>query len=251
MKIDFHTHLDWYENTPNLIEEIKKSNHFFISASVNYESYIKTKEIAKKTNLKTNKILPTFGIHPEKSNLFTDQEFKNLQNLEPFLKESKIIGEIGLDYYWVQNTNKKMQTKVFRFFLEHCHQYNKPCVIHTKGAENEVLEILKEYPNAKPIIHWFSGDEKTFLEYVKRDYFFTFGCGLKYSTENQKLLQKTPINRLLLETDNPTAEPWLGGNDFSINLINRIYCDCAKILNIELNDLENIIQKNAKEFLNF
>ena len=51
-----------------------------------------------------------------------------------------MIGEIGMDFYWAKNVSKSAQEKVFRYILEHCHNHKKFCLIHTKGAEKEILE---------------------------------------------------------------------------------------------------------------
>ena len=51
---------------------------------------------------------------------------------------------------------------------------------------------------------------------------------------------------ILAETDNSTAEPWLGGNDTSVNLIEKIYGDIAKILEMPVGELEKVIFENGK-----
>ena len=60
-----------------------------------------------------------------------------------------MIGEIGMDFYWAKNVSKSAQEKVFRYILEHCHNHKKFCLIHTKGAEKEILE--KKY---SPDVVW-------------------------------------------------------------------------------------------------
>ena len=65
----------------------------------------------------------------------------------------------------------------------------------------------------------------------------------------QYLLKITPENLILAETDNPTAEPWLGGSDISINLIKKVYQDLASILKIPVEKLEAIIFDNASNIL--
>ena len=76
-------------------------------------------------------------------------------------------------------------------------------------AEMQICNILTEYPNAKPIIHWYDGPEKVYKEFIKRGYMQTFGCETIRSKHIQSLLLETPHNLILAETDNPTAETWL------------------------------------------
>ena len=245
MIIDFHTHLDWYTNQEELFSELKNFSGVIVAASVDLESYKKNIQIQKKASRKDLLIIPTFGVHPE----FAEKYEQNLQFLDNALNQSKMIGEIGMDFYWATNVSKSAQEKVFRYILEHCHNHKKFCLIHTKGAEKEILEILNEYPKAKPIIHWYNGPKDIYLKFLERGYYQTFGCQTIRNEYLQELLKLTPPNLILAETDNPTAEPWLGGTDSSVNLIHRIYEDLAQILNTEKNELEKIIWKNASIIL--
>ena len=87
------------------------------------------------------------------------------------------------------------------------------------------------------------------MKFLERGYYQTFGCQTIRNEYLQELLKLTPSNLILAETDNPTAEPWLGGTDSSVKLIHRIYEDLAQILNTEKNELEKIIWKNASIIL--
>ena len=96
------------------------------------------------------------------------------------------------------------------------------------------------------MVQWSRRCIQTFLD---RGYFQTFGCETSKNPYLQHLLKITPKNLILAETDNPTAEPWLGGNDTSIILIEKIYENIAKILEIPLDELENVILENSKQIL--
>ena len=140
MIIDFHTHLDWYTNQEELFSELKNFSGVIVAASVDLESYEKNIQIQKKASRKDLLIIPTFGVHPE----FAEKYEQNLQVLDNALNQSKMIGEIGMDFYWATNVSKSAQEKVFRYILEHCHNHKKFCLIHTKGAEKEILEIIQK-----------------------------------------------------------------------------------------------------------
>ena len=245
MIIDFHTHLDWYQDKKKLYNEIINFSGIIVASSVDLESFEKNKQIAKFCNSNRMKVIPTFGVHPENAKKYEHQ----LEKLDNALNQSKIIGEIGMDFYWAKNVNKTSQEKVFRYILAHCNETEKYCVIHTKGAEKEIAQILSNYPKAKPIIHWYNGPEDVYKLFLDRGYFQTFGCETSKNPYLQHLLKITPKNLILAETDNPTAEPWLGGNDTSINLIEKIYENIAKILEIPLDELENVILENSKQIL--
>lgn len=243
MIVDFHTHLDCYKDSLSLEKQLSSFDGIIVSASMDESSYQKNlliAENAKKRGFKA-KIVPTFGIHPANA----EKECGNLSSCKNLLEKSKIIGEIGMDFCWHKDVPPLAQEKVFRFFLEHCDENQKYCVIHTKDAEEKICRILEDYKNAKPVIHWYDGPEEIFDEFVSRGYFETFGCETSRSEHIQKLLKKMPQNLILAETDNPDSEPWLGGSDNSVFLIKRIYSDIADTLALPLEKTAEIINRNA------
>ena len=94
-----------------------------------------------------------------------------------------------------------------------------------------------------------SPDLDVYKEFIKRGYMQTFGCETIRSKHIQSLLLETPHNLILAETDNPTAETWLGGTNNSVFLIEDIYQNIAKILNMHFEDCIEMINNNSKRVL--
>ncbi len=240
MYYDFHTHIHQYEdNDPDLLQ-IEQHQIISIASSMDIESYTKTKTIARGNRF----IVPTFGIHP-----FNADKGYVRQEIENLLDDSKIIGEIGLDYYWAKHICRKMQEELFEIFLEHCNSTNKYCIIHTKGAEKRVLDMLDNYPKAKPIIHWYHGPKKHYKRIIERNYKCTFGCELKYSRYIRKLVTYTPNELLLCETDNPESDTWLGGSRKDPLLIKDVLMEIAKAKKMDFEEVKTIINTNSKAIL--
>ena len=240
--VDFHTHLHQYNEEDRCLNQIKENNILTVACSMDIDSYLKTKKIKEKLN--TNLIIPTFGIHPSLANLPFDKD-----EALRYMDESPIIGEIGLDYLWAKDVDKEKQIEVFRLFLDYCNKTGKYCAIHTKDAEHDVLDILKEYPNAKPIIHWYDGPIDIFNEIIKRGYYCTFGVEVKYSSHVRKLLSLLPLDKLLIETDNPESEIWLGGKRRDPLLIKDVVRDIAKAMNKSEKEINEMVIKNSLKIL--
>ncbi|MCQ2576854.1 MAG: TatD family hydrolase [Treponema sp.] len=259
---DSHTHLDWYENQELLVQQLVDTGIYCLAASVDVESYEKNLKIAEKVNHLAGKklVIPIFGIHPckikdfleeihkqkgqSKLNFETDYLQKGQSKLLELMDTSPIIGEIGMDFCWYKDASPQQQEAVFRYFLNHCNKYKKYCVIHTKDAEQQIADILLDYPDAKPIIHWYDGPESIYREFIRRQYMTTFGCETSRSEHIQKLLKITPPELILCETDNPTGETWLGGKDNSPMLIKRVYEDTAKVLGMSQEAFTLQMKKN-------
>ena len=249
MLIDFHTHLDFYE-TKELQTQLAAFCGTIVAASVNEKSYLKNREIAGWDKKSSWQIIPTFGIHPNAADdnaaLLDDRQV--LEHFEKYLEESPLIGEIGMDFCW-SKCSPENQEKVFRWFLEYCNKSGKVCVIHTKDAEQKICDILSDYHKVRPVIHWYDGPENIYREFLRRGYMQTFGVETRRSAHIQKLLEQTPLELLLLETDNPDSEPWLGRSRNDVGLIERVYNEIAGILGMSRPAIEKIIEDNFNRIL--
>lgn len=242
MYCDFHTHLYLYSNIETIVREINDNNILTVASSIDVESYLRTLDIAKSSPL----IIPTFGIHPSKAHSYSTR----LSEIDDYLKRSPLIGEIGLDYLWVDPVNKPAQKKVFRYISEKAVELDKYIVIHTKDAEDDILEILGELNAKKVIIHWYSGPLDTFREYIKRGWYFTFGIELEYSPHIRSLAVITPKDRLLTETDNPVGVEWLTGRTGMPSDIAAVYRILADTIELKPEQLKTLIGKNMNRVLN-
>ena len=206
MFIDAHTHLDHFtlEEIDVIFSEIDSMPCQTWAVSMDLESWKKTQKLAAGRS----DILPTFGIHPWNAHLFA----KRLDELDDPVSQSKHIGEIGLDFHWVEEKDRwPLQEIVFDFFLQKAAEQNKIVNLHTKGAEPLVLEKLRKFNVEQVIIHWYSGDLDTYKAMVDFGCYFTFGVELPFNESIQACALHCPSDQLLTETDGPGALEWLNG----------------------------------------
>ncbi len=201
MFIDAHSHLDRYDlveevSLESALSEISQHKIFTISNSMDLPSYRRNVEIGEMSEL----VLPTFGVHPWNAPEYTDR----LEDLSRAIEQSPMLGEIGLDYYFVDDASQyPAQRKVFKFFLAAAKEQAKIVNIHTKGAESDVLHLLNFYGIEKVIVHWYSGPLDIFHELVARGTYFTIGVEVLHSEHIQTIAGELPSEQLLTETDNP------------------------------------------------
>lgn len=201
MLIDAHCHLDRYrENLAYALEQIKQHRILTISNSMDLPSYKQNVKIAETSDL----ILPVFGIHP-----WNAPEYVNcLEDLDWAISESPMIGEIGLDYYFVNEISRyDDQRKVFEHFLKAVNRQRKIVIVHTKGAESETFQLLEKYNTERVVIHWYSGPWHVLKAMVEHGFYFTIGVEVLFSQHIQDIAVYLPAELMLTETDNP------GGNE--------------------------------------
>lgn len=238
MYIDSHTHLDFFkENIEDAIREINDNKILTLANSMDIESYLRNKEYSKESEY----IKPSFGIHPWKA-----AEYKgNLEALIPYIEESKMIGEIGLDFLWVEDKSTfERQREIYNFILKESIKRNKIVSIHTKDAEEEIYKSLKKYNYNKAIIHWYSGNIETLDKFIELGCYFTISVDIGYSEKTKEVLDRVPIDKLLLETDGPTALEWVNGKYGYPSEIIKVYKKIAEIKGYKIQDLIKVVEKN-------
>lgn len=228
--IDMHIHLDDYT------KESLQSDTLYIHNSMDEHSYIRTLERFQSL---TN-VVVSFGIHPLNAyNSTIDRD-----HIIPLIESSPFIGEIGLDFHWIEDKKTyPKQLEVFKMMLEISRDYHKIPMIHTKGAEKEVLELLKEYGIRRSLIHWYSDPVDLIKKYLEIGAYFTIGPDIYTDTS---IFREIPLNRLFLETDNPTGTPWITGEERDIT---DLYNCFRELLDIDEKQLQRQLQKNYKEFI--
>ena len=147
-----------------------------------------------------------FGVHPHYIEDF------DLSALKHFLKLPRVVGlgEIGLDYSWKNNVNSRLQKDVFRQQLELALDKNLPICLHIREADEDGLEIMAKakVPKQHRIhLHCFNSSwqicQKWMGLYSNLKVGFTPLIMYENAHHVHEVVQKIPLNRVLLETDSP------------------------------------------------
>ena len=256
--IDTHAHLDFKQ-----FNEDRKdvTAHFFdnggqaiLNVGVDKKRIEKTLGIAESHS----GIFAIIGFHP------SECEKVELGEVEKYLKEkcqhSKVraIGEIGLDYFHVnQKDNKKLQKKLFIKQLEIARETNLPVVIHCRDAYDDLLTIISqgEFKQMNLVIHCFSGNLKEteqFLKFSNLKFSFTGNITfVKESDELLKVVDKIPLDRIMAETDCPFLAPVPNrGKRNEPAYVKFVIEKIAEVKELEFKEVEKQTDENARDFFN-
>ena len=207
--IETHCHLD-YLNKDELPNQLKKARDVgvkkFVTIAVSEENLTSTIELANNYH----DVWATQGIHPHSASDYTDDtEKKILTNLQ--CNKVVAIGEIGLDYYY-EHSERDMQKNVFEKQLNLASEVDLPVVIHTREADDDTIEILKNYSPAlkkKGVIHSFTSTMRLAEFCLSEGFKLGFnGIATFKSAENvREVIECTPLDQMVLETDSPYLTP--------------------------------------------
>ena len=187
------------------------------------------------------------GLHPEELDRHGPDALERLRVLAMHEK-CVAIGEIGLDYYW-DDSRREEQKSVFRAQLALSVELGLPVIVHDREAHADCLEICAEYPSARGVFHCYSGSAETARILLARGWYLGFDGPVTYKNAKKTLevLEITPLDRILIETDSPylSPVPMRGTRNDSGNLpyiANRI----AEIKGLEPEEIEAATWENGR-----
>jgi len=247
MFIDAHAHVDRFEMVGEgavdaALEEINERRIFTISNSMDIPSYEKNLAISKRCKW----ILPIFGVHPWNASECVDQ----LDSLIPHIKKSSMIGEIGLDFFFVKDEAEyPNQITVFEYLLSAAKAQNKIVHLHTKGAEEEVYKLLERYTLPRVLVHWYSGPIETLKKYIDMGVYFTVGVEINYTEHVKRIAELVPLNRMLTETDNPGGPKMYLGEPGKPSLILEVIKSLASLKGKGEREMVQIIKTNLIDLI--
>lgn len=243
-----HAHYDsskFAEDREELLNSIQENEvGTIINVGASWKSVTSVIELAEKYPF----IYAALGLHPDEVGDLNEERFVFLK--EQCRKEKVVaIGEIGLDYYW-DNESHDIQKKWFVRQLELARELDLPVIIHSRDAAEDTLKIMKEHAQGlRGVIHCFSYSKELAEEYVKMG--FHIGIGGVVTFKNGKKLKEVaevvPLEKILLETDCPylAPEPYRGKRNSSL-YIPHIAQAIADIKGITYEEVVAQTEQNGK-----
>lgn len=250
MLFDTHTHLDAPQFDADREEVIARAVEQGVTRMINIgfnrETIPSTMKLAETYDF----IYAAVGWHPQDA--ITMQE-GDLDWVAELCKHEKVvaIGEIGLDYYW-DTSPKDVQHEVFRKQIGLARSLGMPISIHNRDAHEDVVRILREEKanEVGGVMHSFSGSWEIAKICLDLGFHLSFGGPITFKNAKQpkEVLAKTPMDRLLIETDSPylTPHPYRGKRNESAHV--RLVAEmAAELKGVTFEEIAEITTRNALE----
>lgn len=216
-----------------------------VNVGASLETSSKTLELAHKYDF----IHAAVGVHPSEVAELDEDKFELLRE---WSQDGRCvaIGEIGLDYHWPE-PSPELQKKWFARQLQLARQQRLPVIIHSRDAAADTLEVMKENHAEEigGVVHCFSYSKE--IAKICVDMGFYIGIGgvvtFKNGKKMKEVVEQTPMDKILLETDCPylAPEPNRGRRNSSLNL--PLVVDAiAAIKGISPEEVIRITEDNAK-----
>jgi TatD DNase family protein len=230
MLIDTHAHLDFYEDVEPVLaaaEAAGVTGILAIGIGDGPGTMHRALEIARTRSSDGLRIWASAGIHPSEAGR---ADYLALDKLRDLAQDPLCVavGEIGLDYYHIENPDVEVQQTAFRQQMGIAAEAGKPILLHCRTSElatpaakkrfmganasAEMLSLLESdwAPTGLPfVLHCFSGTAEDAARALRMGGYLSFAGNVTYpkAMEIQAVAATVASDRMLVETDSPFLTP--------------------------------------------
>ncbi|OGT01053.1 MAG: DNAase [Gallionellales bacterium RIFCSPLOWO2_02_FULL_59_110] len=206
--VDSHCHLDFpelAENLPDVLAQMRQNDvAAALCVSVNLEKFPHMLALAEQHP----NLYASVGVHPD----YEDVEEPSVARLVELARHPKVIaiGETGLDYFRLKG-DLEWQRARFRNHICAARESGKPLIVHTREAAADTLRIMAEEnaAGAGGVMHCFTETWEVAEAALAMGFHISFSGIVTFKNAKQikEVAQRTPLERILIETDAPYLAP--------------------------------------------
>ena len=268
MFVDTHIHLQDKQYAGDIKAVLVRAAAAGVSSVIipgtNVQDSMRAVELAEFFSGSLCQVYAAVGVHPTETHTLDDTAVDVLRDLA---QHDKVVavGEIGLDYFWPKNRNRKWecaepstQRRALNKQLALANELSLPVIIHNREADADTLAALQVWhrsdPNNSGVLHSYSSGVSNLYQVIELGFKISIGGRITYKNadELREVAKHAPDGALLLETDGPylTPVPHRGKRN-EPQYINIIAQRMAKERDISLAMLAEMTTQNAISLFQF
>ena len=225
---DTHCHLYGHKCDEDREAMIQRAIEAGVSKMLVPGTTIETSKQAIELAEKYPQVYAAVGVHPTDAETLTE---KNADQLFELAGHEKVaaIGEVGLDYYWVKDSEKQQhQKRVLNSQVQIADALNKPLVIHLRESGDavegpvfdEFFQLIEPWLEKwtrqnhplglRPgVLHSFNGNPTLAAKGTGLGFFIGVTGPVTYpkNQNHREMIQRLPHEHILIETDSPFLAP--------------------------------------------
>jgi TatD DNase family protein len=252
MLVDSHAHIDGEEFDADRVEVVARARAAGVGAILNVgtgDPHGGNFERAVALAEEYEGVYAAAGVHPHDARLYTDAAERHLLDVLGRSKRVVALGEIGLDYHY-DNSPRDVQREVFARQLRLAMKASLPVIIHSREADEETVEILREEYAGAPrggVMHCFGGGRKMAEDVLALGFHISFAGNVTFKKADvlREVAREVPLERLLVETDCPylSPVPFRGRRNEPVHVVETARF-LAELRGVETEELGRVTSEN-------
>jgi TatD DNase family protein len=210
MLVDSHCHLDFEDFEQDMDDIVARADDAGVKHMLSICTHVTKFDPVLAIAQRYDNIFCTVGIHPHNA----DKEPEvTPEHLIRMAANDKVVGfgETGLDFYY-DKSPRDIQKRQFRAHIEAAREAGLPLIVHTRDADEDMAEILKEEAGKGAftgLLHCFSSTRELADTALKLGLYLSISGIVTFNKaeELRDIVKEVPLDRLLVETDAPYLAP--------------------------------------------
>jgi TatD DNase family protein len=208
--VDSHCHLDFPELATDLDAVIARAHAAGVRRMVTICTRLRHEPQVRAIAETWPSVFYAAGTHPMSA---ADEPLVTVEELVAIARNPRLvgIGETGLDYHYTADSKAVQQTSL-RIHIEAAQETGLPLIIHARDADADMETILAEGMARRRyqcVMHCFSSGPRLAEATLEMGFYLSISgiAAFPKSQDLRDIFAKTPIDRLLVETDSPYLAP--------------------------------------------
>jgi TatD DNase family protein len=245
MLVDSHCHLHLLEQNADTDAALAAARKAGVGHFLNVAVDVESRDALLALSERYHDVSTSLGVHPSGTGMDPDTDM-----LAALCEDRRFVavGETGLDYVYNRG-DLSWQRDRFRRHIRAARALGKPIIIHTRGAPEDTVRILRE-ENAHEVggvIHCFTENTDTARACIDLGFMISLSGILTF--RNADALRQTaaelPLDALLVETDCPYLAPVPHrGNENQPAWVGRVAECLAEIRDESLDEIISVTGDN-------
>ncbi len=275
MLIDTHCHLNFAAYKDDIDEVVQRTLDDGMKVINVGSQYSTSQRAIKLAEQHPGRFYAAIGLHPvhlfdmdvdvEEMPFHTRREVFKADDYIELAKGKPVvaIGEMGIDYFHRPDnvTDEEFTTTQQWTFLKGiklAERLDVPIIIHTRGAKDDptkaykdMLEIVRQSGYTRAVVHCFTEDWTLAKQILDAGLMISFTGIITFPKTKrlEEVVRKTPLDRMMVETDAPYLAPQLvRGKRNEPRYVRYVADRVAEIKKISFEEVEAATTENAVNF---
>jgi TatD DNase family protein len=208
--VDSHCHLDFPELAADLPAVIARAHAAGVRRMVTICTRLRNEPQVRAIAEAHPSVFYAAGTHPMSA---AEEPLATVEELVTLARHPRMvgIGETGLDYHYTAETKAVQQTSL-RIHIQAAQETALPLIIHARDADADMEAILAKGMARKPyacVMHCFSSGPRLAEAALEMGFTLSISgiAAFPKSQDLRDIFAKTPLDRLIVETDSPYLAP--------------------------------------------